>query len=197
MFEFYLRLICAALFVYKMWLLYVGKVNKEEGAEKVVECYKRKFPSGDFDDFEEPLKKKLRVENTILFRVNVFFDPEFDEEDEIEDNFSDDFVFEDLNPGAIEFINRDPRLNRSIDDFLREHADRFVMSPNDLPMDVVSVSSDSIVSVSSDSIMSISSDSIVSVSSESIMSVSSESIVSVSSDGDVRDGRIPGEIRGK
>lgn len=185
MFDFYLHLICVALFVYKLWLLYVGKVNKEKEVEKVVEDFKRKSPCDGFDNFEEPLKKKLCVPNVLLYRVNIFFDPEFDTEDEIEDISSDDFDFDDLNSDAIEFINRDPRLHRlNVDEFLREHADRYVLpSANGLPMDVVSIASDSIVSVSSESIVSISSDSIVSVPSESIVSVSSEGV--------------PGEMRGR
>lgn len=197
MFDFLLWF-AIVLFIYKLFLLSGKKVDELEKAEKVDGDFgKRKYPFDDFDLCDEPLKKKSCGQDLLLFRVIIYDEFDTEEDDTEDDAFADDLIFDDLNDDAIEFINRDPRLNRSIDEFLREHADRYVLPRlNELPMDVVSISSeDSIESITSDSVVSVSSDSILSVPSDSVMSISTESVVTLSSDD--ADNRNAGNVRGK
>lgn len=166
MFEVLLMAFSLLLFVHKMYLIFLESVEKvEEGMEEKVG--KRKLCSG-FDDCDEPSKKKFRAENLHLFRVNIFIDPEFDSDDGLDDISSSEgeYDFDDLNSEAIGYMNHDPSSS-DIDEFIREHASRFVRArPNEMPMDTVSISSDSIISVSSDPTDSTSSGSIISLSSD-------------------------------
>lgn len=174
MFDFLVLVCSTAIFIFKvLQLLSVFVRNRKPKEIDTVEpCFESSLKRfRDFtNDFEEPPKKKLCLQNLSLYRVVVNFNG-FDEDEMDQDIFPDELLQEILELDSRENRERQFAL-QNVDEYLRLRRD-LIVDESDV-ISVSSESSDSVVSVSSQSVVSVSSQSVVSVSSQSIMTISSE-----------------------